>query len=137
MISTQRILLILVCLNTVIGIAGDLYVQPTVYNADKLTDLEEYSTNLIDEFNNDQTQEANIRTQSTLQEPTWGSALQISTLIMTGFLKGITPFPFWTSTEDFNNVEQLIIGVLTIFQSLMYIILITEVFMLWKNRKTT
>lgn len=131
--STQRLMLIILVLNLVIGLAGAIYKQET-YTDEILTPDEEIAqamgeniinpANLGGGFSND------IYGGSVGNPFQWGRGL------WNIFWYGVTPFPFITAMFS-TTTEAAIASGLLLFRLWSYVIIGLEFFLIMKNKKST
>lgn len=135
MISTQRLILIILFMNIAIGIAGSIYQNPTFYEEDYFyednTLYENYGTNFKDSDTH-----SGIVNREQQYEVSIGNSIEWGEITLNILWNGLNPFSF--TANDFNSdIEKVFANVLILFRSLMYIIIIIEVYMFFKNKKNT
>lgn len=133
-VSTQRIIFIVLVLNILVGIAYNIYENPTVVDTSYI-DNDINQNDALGEQIKDETY-WNQGQQGNLYEPTIGSPIKWGNVILDIFTKGMHPFTF--KAEDFTTqLEQMIAKVLTVFRGLLHILLILEIYLVIKNRKAS
>jgi hypothetical protein len=135
MISTQRLLMIVIGINLIIGLAGSIYVNPALYDSSHLSVEQSLYEQYGSEFANDDPF-SGVTNRDSLQESSIGNSLSWGKILLDIFLNGINPFSF--KPNDFNTaIEQIVAQILVLFRSLMYILLIVEIIMFFKNKKSS
>jgi hypothetical protein len=137
MISSQRLMLIIIVLNMMLGFVGEIYHNPTGYSDTTATVeqqlLEEYEA----EYKSDEGLWGTVKaTANKIYENTIGNVVSWGNIIFKVFINGLNPFSFTAS--DFNHpVEKAFANLLVLFRSLMTAILILEGYMIFKNKKSS
>lgn len=135
--STQRLLLMIVAMNLLIGLIAEFYMDDTASPEDIL----EIETTYGETTRQDMEDASGYtRTKSsttiTTGDNTIGNTQKQGIEILGILWRALEPFPFEDS--QFNDpVEQRIAEVIKYFRYLMYILAIVEVYMFFKNKKTT
>ena len=135
MISTQRLLMIVIGLNLIIGLAGSIYQNPTIYDDNHLSVEQSLYEQYGENFKDDDAF-SGVKNRDYQQETSIGNSLSWGKILLDVFLNGINPFSFTPNDFD-TNVEQIVAQMLVIFRSLMYILLLVEVIMFFKNKKSS
>lgn len=135
MITSQRLLIILIVINLLVGIGGAIYQEKNDINYEQLNN----QTATLENYNIELGQEENSiaqQSQYQLQEGTFGNGLRMSAKIFYLFAAGLRPFPFEKDTFG-TFIEQIIAAALVFLKGLMYALAGMELYMLIKNRKTS
>lgn len=137
MISSQRLFLLLIGLNLLVGMAAEVYHDPVSDNVDQVT----VETQLMEQYETEfQSQEGiwgSVKaTADRIWESTIGSPIRWGWTLLKLLVRGLNPFSF--SASDFvNPVEQEIARYLIFFRSALMTIVILEGYLLFKNKKAT
>lgn len=135
MISTQRLIMIIIGINLIMGLIGSIYKNPTLYNDDFIDNEQNYYEKSGNDFKDDDPY-TGVKNQDYIQENSIGNSLSWGKILLDIFLGSINPFSF--SKQDFDtNIEKIAVQVLGIFRSLMSLLIIIEVIMFFKNKKSS
>lgn len=137
MISTQRLIMLVIGINLLIGMVGEIWVNPTGYTTsqqleveiDKMEDLE---VNLESE----EGIWGSVKQSAGQEETTIGSAINWGYSILGVFIRGINPLSIHPSMFT-NTIEQVFAWFLIFFRSLIATILGIELYLVYKNKKTS
>lgn len=138
MISSQRLLILLLAINFMTGIAVDIWHSPYETNQNQLN----YETGMIQDFNTQQQSDAGTWGavkrwfNNNFQDITFGNPVKWGAEIAKILWNGINPFSF--TPDDFNTtVEQNIASILVFFRLCITLIAGLEIYLLIFNRKQT
>lgn len=138
MITSQRLIIMLIICNIMIGLSLEIYSNPheldmSGINGD-ITTLETVES----QFNEEGTIYGNIDNPSsqTTQENTIGNTIKMGWIILKVLIKGISPIPI-TRDGWANAIESTISTGLILFRSLIYVITALEIYFIYKNKKNT
>lgn len=137
MISTHRLLLILVAINMVIGFAMQIYYDPLSSNTDQVTVEQQLLEQYEQEMESQEGTWGSIkRTTSQLWENTIGNPIKWGWTILKIFWRGINPLSF--TPDDFTHpMEQAMAQGIVLFRSLlMGVVVGLSAYMLYKNKAT-
>lgn len=135
MITTQRFLIIVVCINLLSGVFLTMYDNPTLYDENVLDSDIDYYEGANKEFKDgdlySSAKNTDIEVERSIgNQLTWGD-------IIVGILwNGLNPFAI-TPSQYNNPFEKMIAIILIIFRTLMGILIGIEAYMFYKNNKTT
>lgn len=134
MISTQRILVMILLMNMITGLSMDLYLNNSSNSYDRLDEIQELGNEQLEGF----IQEENAPTTNAIigQEFTWGNALKMTGRIFVIFIRGIVPIPF-QKNHFTTTIESIIASIIATVQMMMYMLVILELYLVFKNKKGT
>lgn len=136
-VSSYRLLLIIFTVNFLIGIAGEIYMNPTGYTSDNSfsTRQELYNT-YEEEVHSDIGIWGTIKASAErLYDNTIGNAIKWGSVLIKIFLAGLNPFSF-TAGDFTHELEKIIANVLVLARSGMMAFLILDAYFIFKNKKT-
>lgn len=137
MISTQRLIIIMLMINVVVGIVDLTYYSPT-----------QYQTTPFDSINN---QLDAFQQKAQEEETTWGglfsgavNVLEVTVInplrfgytLLRFLWKAFIPFSILPTGNE-TPVENVVITVIILFRSLLALIMGIEIYLFFKNKKTT
>lgn len=132
-VNSQRLLILVIAINIVIGLVTGIYYHPTAYRAneqDVITSITDDTYNTIKgEITNSQPTNDQIITESS-----YGNPITLGGEIIKSYFKGLVFQPI--VDEDNTTLNKVNYG-LTLFRGLMSYILILEIIFIFKNRKTS
>lgn len=138
-VSTQRLMLIILSINMLIGVVGEIYLNPTGYNSNNNPLGTEKQ--LQEQYQKDYYSETGIfgtlkASADRIYENTIGNVITWGKILINMFLKGINPFSF-TPADFTDQIEKMFATVLVFARTLMVAFVMLEGYMLFKNRKTS
>ena len=137
MISSQRLMLIIIALNMLIGFTGEIYHNPTGYSSTTATIEQALMEEYEQEFQSEEGLWGTVKaTANKIYENTIGNVVSWGRIIFKVFIDGINPFSF-TASDFSHPVEKQFANILVLFRSLMTAILILEGYMIFKNKKSS
>lgn len=137
MISSQRLIIMLIAINMMIGYAMQIYYDPTGFSLEQTKidaqNLEQKEVVISDE---DHWYDKAWRGFTTTVDNSIGNVLRWGWTILKIFVKGINPLSF--SASDFDHpIEQSIANILITFRSIMMTAVVgLGVYLLYKNKAT-
>lgn len=137
-ISTQRLIIIVVLMNLLIGVVGEMYYEPDSFNTQKVEDEIGYLEQKEVEMESEEGLWGSVKsTASRIYESTIGDPIKWGGTIASIFIRGINPF-YKAGIEYTNNeAETFTIYMIGFLRTLIYLVLIVEMYFVWKNKKTT
>lgn len=136
-ISTQRLILIFLVTNMMIGMAMNMYFEPTTYSNDQI-DVDEQAARITQNTQN--TKEswfgslvADVRRG---YENTVGNTVAAGGSLLRLFWNGMYPFSFTPSDFD-TEAEKQMARVIMWIRGLLTTLLLIETYMFLKNKKTS
>lgn len=133
MISTQRLIMIVVLINLMTGIVGNIYIKPTTYDNNIIAGEEDYSQqyseNLLQED-----KYSGIRNRGYDSEQSIGNSITLGSNIWDIIIDGVNPLSVHPNMFE-SDIEKMFAIILSMFRLLLGIILIVEIYMIFKNRK--
>lgn len=134
-ISTQRLAIIIILINIFIGICIGLFHETkSTYDITLITTQTATIETAEAEFG-DEDKIYNLQnTEDT--ENTIGNPIVMSHSFWTILWNGINPLSFTPSDFD-NEVEKIFASILTLFRSIATLVLMLELYLIFKNKKTT
>lgn len=141
MITSQRILIIFFTINVLIGIATHIYLNPTLssYVGNGEVVFGQEQTNVesqVDQYGSDDTLYSGIKNKDYITETTVGNPITWTQIIFDVLNKGFNPFAITPSDYD-TYIENAFAWLLNFVKSIFSLIAILEIYMLFKNRKTS
>lgn len=137
-VSTQRLIIIFFALNIFIGIVSTIYQNPTITTSG-LHIITTETNNIEDDatkMQSDNTKYSGITSGLVLQETTVGNPITTSGMIWKIFTNGFNPFAILPSQSE-TTIETLGIYLIMIMKSMIYMLLIYELYIVLKNKKTS
>lgn len=138
MISSQRLLMIIIGINLIIGITAEMYAHPTTWeNVTQLNTEKDIASDVEQDFVSEEGIWGNVKsTASRLYEGTIGSTIKWGSGLIKIFARGINPFSF--SSKDFDTqIEKTIADIIVYIRFLMTILIVFEIYQVFKNRKAS
>lgn len=134
---SQRLILIMIFANLMIGIAGEVYHNPTQGNLDAINQessfLEEREQNFESETGIWGATKARI---SQAYENSIGNSIHWGASIIRVFVRGINPLSIHPNDVD-TQAEKAFVYILILIRSLFMVLVIYEAYLVFKNNKTT
>lgn len=137
MITSQRLIIILVMFNILTGIVTQIYNNPTtssIENSQVITEADSINEKVII-ANNDDSKYGGITSENLVSEQSIGNPISWGNILLNIFTKGFNPISVMPTTSD-TVIEQIAISILILIKSLLYIILLIEIYFIFKNKKT-
>lgn len=138
MITSQRLIIIFVLFNILTGIVATIYSNPTAGSTDK--------TQIITEADNLQNTAGGSMTDNNLYggisntnlvgETSIGNPLGWGTILINVFAKGFNPIAILPN-QTLTEIENIFIVLLGLMKAFINVILILEIYMIFKNKKTS
>lgn len=138
MISTQKIVVLILMIQILIGIAMELNAKgidgtPLAKTNDTIT----ISDAEVENFKSDEGIWGSIKNEANqLYESTIGNVMEWGATALNVLLKGLNPFSINSSQYD-TNIEKLIATIILVIRSFMTTIVIFEGYSYFKNKKAT
>lgn len=137
MLSTQRLIMIFVLINILIGVGIGIYKNPTIYGDTTAQQEIDIMEDQQAEFEEEETEYGGIPTTDTSGEgKTIGNPIKMGAILWDIVLGGLNPLSIRPGMFQ-TTTEKIIATMLLMFRSLMAIIAGLELFLLFKNRKAT
>lgn len=138
MISTQKIIAMIILVNIIMAIAIEFSRRDENSNYLQIIDAE---TNSIEtsqeEFESEEGIWGSIKSEaSQVYEGTIGNVIKWGKVIVDIFLKGLNPFSIRPSQYN-NNLEKLVAYLILIARLIMVVIVMVEIYSYFKNKKAT
>lgn len=134
MISTQRLMIIIICVNVIIGLTTTMWLNLLPNRVQPIL----YANNMGEEIATYETSEINKPLNSELQTgiSQWGATVEKSMLLTKVFWYGFVPFipTYYYATTQ---LEEAIVVILGLIQSLLYVIVALELYLIMVNKKTS
>lgn len=138
MISSQRLILIFFAMNIMIGIVTHIYNNPT-QTTNGYAILTQEQTNVetqINSYGSEETKYGGITNKQYTQETSVGNSISWSGTIWDIFKKAFNPFSL--NPDDFDTqIETMFAYMLILLKSMFYVLTIMEVYMMFKNKKSS
>lgn len=134
-ISTQRLLVMIVAINLIISISYAIYETPRIVDYGvygETISLGETSASQVE------SETSNVFPDNLQVEGSYTNALRMGSVIFKIFIRGLAPFPFMTqglASGQLQTLVTMLAWALQIFQSITYMIIIVEIYMIFKNKK--
>ncbi len=129
LVSTQKVILLVIFLNLVVGLGEELGSQTSMV----LTKDQETLTSYEAQFERNQSITGGVQTLDQLTDNTIGDTKGWGLSIINIMVKGLNPI---TTLRSDNTVIQAFYVLITFFRSILYVMLILEIYSVIKNRKT-
>lgn len=137
MISTQRLLIMVISLNLLMGTLAELFMEPTQFPTNQLTTEAQFAKDYENEFESDSGIWASIKSTTTnIWEGTIGNPIKWGYTILRIFVRSALPLPFNESMFE-TQQEKYIAEGFNWFIHILQIVLIIEAYMVFKNKKTS
>lgn len=135
MINTQRLILIVLTVNLIIGISQSAYANITTYSADYIRNELQLYESYEQQFTDDDIIYGGLKNKETLTDPTIGSSLNWGKILLDVFVYGINPFSINSNMFE-TYIEQMFADLLMTFRLFMWVLLGVEGYFVIKNKKT-
>lgn len=135
MLSTQRLIMIIIGINIIIGLVGAIYNEPTVYSSNRFTEAIDYN----EQFGKDLDSEdkySGTTNRDYDSETTIGNSITTGSIIWDVFWTGLYPLSVHPSMFE-TQIEKIFANILIIFRALMWILIGVELYLFIKNKKTS
>lgn len=134
MINTQKLLIIILLMNLVIGLTTDIYKNPSDYTNNRIDNEIDSRTDFASNVKTEETAPS-LHSATVLLENTVTNTVRMGTILFRVFIEGLNPFPISRNLVRTDFEKNIYTG-LQYFRALMYILIATEIYMVFKNRKT-
>lgn len=131
-VSTQRLLIMVIAINLVLSLSYAVYEAPREIDYGlfgETIDLGETSGLSVEG------ETASVAPDNLQEEGSFMNALRVGSIIFGLFIRGMVALPVNPAGLG-SGLERLITYALLIFKSLMYMLIIIELYMLYKNKKS-
>lgn len=136
MLSTQRLLIMIMMINLIVAVATEITANPTLASTSHLENTiqqsNEYSISVTEEADVDVMQ----RPDSPTSDPTPLNTWNVGGTFISILIKGLVPWPIWYTNHE-TIIEEVFAWSMGILQAIMYIIVTAEIYLVIKNRKST
>ena len=133
-VSSQRMIVMLLLLNTMIALAADMYDTPRTLNEQYLTREDVIARGYAEEFKEEEPTVPTTDEQG--YETTFGSGVSMGYTLIKAFFKGLVPYPITTSAYTTLPERVMVFG-LNALKMLFWVLFILEAYLIIKNRKAT
>lgn len=131
---TQNLLIFIIAFNLLTGAIMEFAISPTATQSSSINNFISDSQTFGGQVQNESAY--SVPQSATYIEPTFGSGISMGKKLFDVFLKGITPIALQGTTPS-NNLEQVFLWGLQIFQGVMYMMILLEAYLVFKNRKSS
>lgn len=132
MMSSQRLITLLIAFNLIIGIIVGIHNNTNFNDLDD--DMSVYD-NYVSEFMNDDLY-SGVQNKNQIKDITIGNTLSWGRIVVSILLAGINPLSIQNLTTE-TQFENILLNIFTIFRIIVFIFLILEIYFIIKNRKNT
>ena len=134
MISTQRLVVLFIMINVVVGIVDLTYYSPTAYQSTPFDSI----VSELDDFQEEQEKVWGglLSGASQVVETTIINPLRLGYTLLRFFWKAFIPFSVYPRT-DYSTFENVGVTILTLFRTLLSLIVGFEAYAFYKNKKQT
>lgn len=136
MISTQRLLAIVIGINLIMSLIMTMYYDIDNLNTDSLTSI----TNVLSGYETQANDEdlgwygnAKKWVADNFAETTVGNTILYGIFILKLMINALNPFPFYYAQYD-TLIEQAAVIILGLFRGIFWIILLVQAYVLFKNK---
>lgn len=134
--STQKILLIILAINIILGIITQIYIDVDNFSEEIIENEAEYLQGLETDFEDEETLYGGLSNENYQEQQVIGNKLKWSKLIFKGLFRGLVPFyPREYSPET--NIEIILKNGFILLRVFMYMLVALEVYMFLVNKKTS
>lgn len=135
MISTQRLLMITIGINLLIGLVSAAYGNITAFDEDDFTTQICGIEDKVNQFDSSD-EYSGVTNREFQQETSIGNPISWGKVLLDTFRCGLNPFGF-TANDFEHTMEKMVAFIIMLFRSLMWILLILEIYLLFKNKKAS
>lgn len=138
MISSQRIITMIIGINLIIGMIMTGYNNPTEYNNEAVQNEISFIENSQNEYTDEDTGVwGTVKAGAgRLYENTIGNVIKWGYIILSVFIRGINPLSINAGMFE-NQVLKLIANMILFTRSIMVLVVIFEIYLVFKNKKAT
>jgi len=138
MITSQRLIIIFVLFNIFTGVVATIYNNPTVGSLDKTQIVNEQSNvnSQITKANSEDSLYGGIGSNTLVSEQSIGNPLGWGAILINVFSKGFNPISILPEKSNV-AIENIFVFLLILVKTMISIILILEIYMIFKNKKTS
>lgn len=132
-VSTQRLLIMVIAINLVLSLSYAIYEAPRTIDYGlfgETIDLGDTSALQVED------ETSNVFPDNLQVEGSYTNALRMGAVIFKLFIKGMVALPF-TKRGLGEGLGTIVVYGLLIFKALMYMLIIIELYMLYKNKKNS
>lgn len=136
--SVQRFVIIMLVINLMIGIAGDIYYNPHILRSNQITTEQSIAENYEVDLKKEDGITGLIKARVTQfwDESPLATPFRVAVTVFKIFARGINPFSL-TSTQFDNTMEKIMAWSLIWFRSTFWVLLALEIYMFRTNKKAT
>lgn len=134
-VSSQKLLITMIILNLLIGCSSALYFNATEFTGNELSTSSTFLEGFETDFTDDDTLE-NVRTDTQMDEGTIGGGMRWSRIVYQMFIGAINPFSVNRNNFE-EEIEKRIADILVVFRAIISTLMIIEIYLIIKNKKTT
>ena len=136
MMSSQRLLLIVIGINLIIGLVSTIWLNPATYNEDILSNENALYEAYVLEVKDDDPY-SGVTNRDFQQETSIGNSISLGSVIWDIFTNSLVPWSI-RGSHFTNSFEQIAANALVFFRSTLGILLFFDlIIMVIKNRKTS
>lgn len=136
MISTQRIILLFILMNLLVGIGGTIHNNPTAFNFNKINEEININEELVNEYTDENTKTGGIPSEDTSGEgKSIGNMFKMGLITWEVIIRAIWPFSVYPNYPTV--IENIIATLILYFRLLGSVLVGLELYLLFKNRKTS
>lgn len=132
-VSTQRLLMVVIAINLVLSLSYAIYETPRTIDYGLFGETIDLGGNTATSVEGEG---SSVAPESLQEEGSFTNALRMGSIIFTLFVRGMIALPFNTAGLG-SGLEKMIVFGLLLFKSLMYMLLVIEIYMLFKNKKSS
>lgn len=140
MISSQKIIMMIILINVMIGFAIKFTESPDTFTLSKMDDFTSQQNTIESEKDNFVSEEGlwgSVKAKaSQVYETTIGNVLQWGGAIIGILIQGFNPWSISTSQYT-NIIEQTIVVIIGTIRTMMTALLMFEIYLIFKNKKST
>lgn len=136
MITSQRLMIIVIIMNMMLGWAAAIYVTPTVYNRGDFIDSINFLKDWDDKTNTEEIKYSGAKRPDTQEEPTVMNTFTWGLTMLGVFINGINPLSINRLQFD-TTLERIAADLLVLIRLLFTSLMIFEAYLIFKNKKAS
>lgn len=134
MITTQRLIIIVIVMNLVLGWASAIYTNPSSYVQGQMTEEQDYLVHYETTSDTNEFIFGGVQRTETQEEPTVIDSFRGGWVLIDIFINAINPLSI-NRTQFTREIEKIFADFLMLVRSLFILLMIFEAYLVYKNKK--